>query len=590
MIAVRDTGGTGCTGGTTGTGRIGRSGRTGRTGGTTTGTGRTGRTGGTTTGTGRTGRTGRTTGTGRIGSGGISRRGLRGALAVLSTCGLVLTASCATPRPQQPRAAALAAAAAAAREPGGTDPTAGAPEELRRYYEQRLDWKACQDVPDFQCATVTVPLDYAHPQAGDIHLTAARVRATGNGRAGVGTLQVNPGGPGESAIDYLVAAVGTFSPAMRSAYDLVALDPRGVQYSTPVDCATDTAATPMGFGLRLSGDATEITDSYEAFEELADACEKYAGRLLPHLGTPDAARDMDVVRALTGDKRLHYLGYSYGTYLGATYAELFPSRVGRMVLDGAIDPALDGYRENLESTAGYQLAWESFAADCAARPDCPVGHTVDEAGRVLNTLRDRLDRTPLRHGKDITITGEDLVTAVITALREASWEELRTMLRQVLAGDIGSLQQFADTDENGSGNAADALLAIDCLSSTLGARFSSAQAQAALPAFLAASPQFGESLATFLVLCTHWPVPATQAPHPIAASGAAPILVVGTTRDPATPYPWARSLARQLDSGRLLTYDGDGHTAYHRGSTCIDDAVDHYLTEGGLPPVGTVCD
>ncbi|MFF7210692.1 alpha/beta hydrolase [Streptomyces sp. NPDC008238] len=511
---------------------------------------------------------------------GIPRRRLRGALAVLSTCGLLLTAACATAVPPRPATPGDGRAA---------DPVAGVPPELRHYYEQRLDWRSCQDVPGFQCATVSVPLDYSRPEAGDITLTAARVRATGDAAAHVGSLQINPGGPGESAVDYLVAAAGTFSPAMRSAYDLVAVDPRGVGESTPVDCDTDTPATPMGFGLRVSGDAAGIADSYDAFRDLAEACEKQAGELLPHLGTPDAARDMDVVRALLGDERLHYLGYSYGTYLGATYAELFPSRVGRMVLDGAVDPAIDGYHENLDSTAGYQLAWESFAADCADRPDCPVGHSVAEAGRVLDRLVDKLDAGPLRQGKDIAVTGEDLLTAVITALREASWEELRTMLRQALAGDTTHLQQFTGTDEDDSGNAADALLAVDCLSATLGARFTPAEAEAALPAFLRASPQFGASLAPFLVLCTHWPVAPIQDPRPIAAPGAAPILVVGTIRDPATPYPWAQSLARELDSGRLLTYDGDGHTAYHRGSPCIDDAVDRYLAHGELPDPGTVC-
>lgn len=512
-------------------------------------------------------------------TGGIPRRRLRGPLAVLSSCGLLLAAACATTVPPRP--------APAAGRPA--DRAAGVPPELRRYYEQRLHWKSCQDVPDFQCATVVVPLDYARPEAGDITLTAARVRATGDAAARVGSLQVNPGGPGESAVDYLVAAVGTFSPAMRSAYDLVSVDQRGVQYSTPVDCGADTPATPMGFGLRVSGDAAQIADSYEAFEKVAAACEQRAGKLLPHLGTPDAARDMDVVRALLGDERLHYLGYSYGTYLGVTYAELFPSRVGRMVLDGVVDPALDGYRQNLDTAAGYQLAWESFAADCAARRDCPVGHSVAEAGRVLDGLVDRLDAGPLRQGKDITVTGQDLLTAVISALRDASWEELRTMLRQVLAGDTTQVQQVTGTDGTGGGNAADALVAIDCLSATLGARLSRAEAEAALPAFLRAAPQFGASLATYLVLCTHWPVPPTQAPRPIAARGAAPILVVGTTRDPATPYAWAQSVARQLDSGRLLTYDADGHTAYHRGSLCVDEAVDGYLADGELPATGTVC-
>ncbi|WP_431950563.1 alpha/beta hydrolase [Actinacidiphila sp. bgisy167] len=509
---------------------------------------------------------------------GIPRRRPRGRLAVLSACGLLLTAACATAVPPRPAPEAVRPAR----------PAAGVPPELRRYYQQRLHWQSCQDVPGFRCATVTVPRDYDRPEAGDITLTAARLRATGDAASRVGSLQINPGGPGDSAVDYLVAAAGTFSPAMRSAYDLVAVDPRGVGYSTPLDCGTDTPAVPMGPGLRVSGDAEAIADSSEAFEEISAACEKRAGGLLPHLGTPDAARDMDVVRALLGDERLHYLGYSYGTYLGATYAELFPERVGRMALDGAIDPALDGYRENLDSTAGYQVAWESFAADCAARSDCPVGHSVAEAGRVLDGLVDRLDAGPLRQGKDIAVTGDDLLTAVITALREASWAELRTMLRQALAGDTTELQQFAGTNDD-SGNAVDALLAVNCLSATLGARFSAAEAQAALPAFLRASPQFGNALAPFLVLCTHWPVPPTQKPRPIAAPGAAPILVVGTTRDPATPHAWARSLARQLDSGRLLTYDGDGHTAYHRGSLCIDEAVDGYLAHGELPATGTVC-
>ncbi|WP_409472058.1 alpha/beta hydrolase [Streptomyces sp. HC307] len=513
-------------------------------------------------------------------TGRIPRRRLRGRVAALGAWGLLLTALYAGPP-----------ATAPATRPAGADGNAAeaaVPPELRRYYQQELHWKSCPDSPSFQCTTVKVPLDYAHPNAGEILLKAARKKATGNG-ARIGSLLVNPGGPGASATDFLVGTADSFSPSVRASYDLVAVDPRGVGDSTPVDCKTDIPATTMGFGLDLSADPAKIGTYDEAFKQVAAACARHAGRLLPHVGTLDAARDMDVLRALLGDDRLHYVGLSYGTYLGATYADLFPSRVGRLVLDGAMDPALDGYQRILQIAAGHQTAWESFAADCAARTDCPLGHSVEEIGRGLDTLRRSLDRAPLQQGKDISVTGEDLFLAVTTALRAYLWEELRAALRGVLAGDTTALQQLLDADEDDSGNAIEALYAVNCLSSLSGPRFTPAQAQAALPQFLRASPQFGESMGVLLMMCAHWPVPPTQPAHPLTAPGAAPILVVGTTRDPATPYPWAKALARQLSSGRLLTYDADGHTAYFRGSTCIGTAVDRYLTRGQLPPTGKVC-
>lgn len=500
---------------------------------------------------------------------------------MLAVCGLLLTA---------PYAGSPAAAPAATQKAGadGTATDAAVPSELRRYYQQELHWQPCPDSPPFQCTTVKVPLDYAHPDAGDIDLTAARKKATGNG-ARIGSLLVNPGGPGESGIDFLVGAADGFSPSVRASYDLVAVDPRGVGHSTPVDCKLDMPTTPMGFGLNLSADLAEIGAYDEAFKQVADACAQHAGQLLPHVGTLDAARDMDVLRALLGDDRLHYAGFSYGTYLGATYAELFPSRVGRMVLDGAVDPTLDAYRWLLDTAAGQQVAWESFAADCAARTDCPLGHSVEEAGRRLDALQRSLDRAPLRQGKDISVTRDDLVNAVTTALMTVQWEQLRAAIGGLLAGDTTALQRLLGTAEESSGSVGDANYAVNCLSSTSSPRFTPEQAQAALPQFLRASPQFGEWWARLLMMCTHWPVPPTQPAHPLTAPGAAPILVVGTTRDPATPYPWAEALARQLSSGRLLTYDGDGHTTYGRGSTCIETAVDRYLTRGQLPPAGKVC-
>ncbi|MEU7061128.1 alpha/beta hydrolase [Streptomyces sp. NPDC046197] len=501
-------------------------------------------------------------------------------MAVLAACGLLSAALYPGTAPASPAATRSARHAA----------EAAVPPELRRYYQQNLHWSRCPDTRSFQCATMKVPLDYARPGAGDILLKVTRKKATGNG-ARIGSLLVNPGGPGESAIHYLVdGGADSFSPAVRASYDLVATDPRGVGDSTPVNCKSGTHAIPMKFGLHPAADAAKISTYDAEFEQVAAACARHAGQLLPHVGTLEAARDMDVLRALLGDDRLHYVGFSYGTYLGATYADLFPSRVGRLVLDGAVDPALDGYRQILETAAGYQAAWKSFAADCATLTDCPLGHSVEAISRGLDTLRRSLDRTPLRRGKDISVTGEDLITAITTALTTpALWKQLRAALRGVLAGDTTALQQLLGRGEDAAGNSAYALYAVGCLSSTFAPRLTPAQARAALPQFLRASPQFGESLVASLMLCSHWPIRPAQSAHPVTASGASPILVVGTTRDPRTPYPWAKALARQLSSGRLLTYDADGHTAYHTGSTCIDTAIDRYLTRGQLPPTGTVC-
>ncbi|MEV5545570.1 alpha/beta hydrolase [Streptomyces sp. NPDC052309] len=511
----------------------------------------------------------------------IRRRRLWRRAALLGACGLLLTA---------PYAAWPQAAPAVTRPAGadGTAADAAVPPGLRRYYQQELVWWPCPD-PSFQCSEVTVPLDYAHPDAGDLLLAVARKEATGDG-ARIGSLVVNPGGPGLSAIDALVGGgADLFSPSVRASYDLVAMDPRGVRYSSPVDCKIDALPPPLEAGRRKSAYSAAFDALDAEFEQRADACARNAGQLLPHVGTLDAARDMDVLRALLGDDSLHYVGVSYGTYLGATYADLFPTRVGRMVLDGVVDPTLDGYRNLLETTAGYQLAWESFAADCAARADCPLGHSVTEIDRGLDTLLGSLDDTPLRQGKDIAVTGYDLVNAIRKALRSADWELLRAALRGVRDGDTTALQQLLGASESPLSNAADAFYAIGCLSSPFDSRFTSAEAEAALPQFLRTSPLFGASDATGLGQCTHWPVPATQPARAVTASGAPPILVVGTTRDPDTPYHWAQSLVRQLSSSRLLTYDGDGHGAYQRGSTCVDSAVDHYLTQGRLPATGTVC-
>jgi pimeloyl-ACP methyl ester carboxylesterase len=496
---------------------------------------------------------------------------------------MLLTACTAThPRRTAAHAPAGAAGTAAAAVPPG----------LARHYRQKLDWKPCADKPSFQCTTLSAPLDYAHPETGDIRLAATRLKSTGDGEDRIGSLLFNPGGPGAPAITSLWSYADAFSPAVRAAYDLVAVDPRGVGGSTPVDCGTGTAGSPLGLraprALRAD-DEPDFQAADEAARDTAAACERHAGRLLPHVGTLDTARDMELLRVLLDDEQLHFLGFSYGSYLGASYAGLFPSHVGRMVLDGAVDPTLDGYHSLLDQARGYQIAWDSFASDCAARPGCPVGDSPRGAGHVLDDLVDALNRIPLREGKDVVVTGADLLGAVITGLMAPEWKTLRAALREVQSGRSTAVQQLTGADEDNR-LSGDAFVAISCLSGTLGSRATPARARAGLPEFVRESPQFGAVFANELSSCAHWPVPADQPARPITAPGAAPILVVGTTRDPATPYTEAEALARRLSSGHLLTYDGDGHAAYLRAADdCVDTAVGRYLTSGRLPPAGTVC-
>ncbi|MCX5036344.1 MULTISPECIES: alpha/beta hydrolase [Streptomyces] len=473
------------------------------------------------------------------------------------------------------------------------------PAELSPYYEQKLAWRDC-GVPGFQCATMKAPLDYAEPADGDVRLAVARKKATGPGKR-LGSLLVNPGGPGGSAIGYLQQYAGIGYPAeVRAQYDMVAVDPRGVARSEPVECLngremdayTQTDVTP--------DDAGETDELVDAYKEFAEGCGADAPKLLRHVSTVEAARDMDVLRAVLGDEKLTYVGASYGTFLGATYAGLFPDRTGRLVLDGAMDPSLPARRLNLEQTAGFETAFQSFAKDCVQQPDCPLGDkdtTPDQVGKNLKSFFDDLDAKPLPAGDadGRKLTESLATTGVIAAMYdEGAWQQLRESLTSAIKEKDGagllilSDSYYEREADGGYSNLMFANAAVNCLD--LPAAFSSPdEVRAALPDFEKASPVFGEGLAWSSLNCTYWPVKPTGEPHRIEAAGATPIVVVGTTRDPATPYRWAEALSDQLSSGRLLTYEGDGHTAYGRGSSCIDAAINTYLLTGTAPKDGTRC-
>ncbi|MFJ3696598.1 alpha/beta hydrolase [Streptomyces sp. NPDC090052] len=518
------------------------------------------------------------------------RRLLSAPATVLAMAGL-LVSGCSSGG-SAPTASQAGASASGAGPAGAT--TSAPSVDLTKYYDQKLTWRSC-GAPGFQCSTMKVPLDYTKSSDGDIKLAVSRKKATGPGKR-IGSLLVNPGGPGGSAIDYLQGYAGIGYPAsVRARYDMVAMDPRGVARSQPVECLTGKqmdSYTEVDQTPDNSGETKKLTTSLKDF---AQGCEKHSAKILPHVSTVDAARDMDILRGILGDKKLNYVGASYGTFLGATYAGLFPKRVGRLVLDGAMDPSLTSLQMNRDQTAGFETAFKSFAADCIKHKDCPLGTTsVADASHRLEAFFQRLDAKPVPTGQSRKL-GESLATTgVISAMYDqTSWPQLRTALTHAMAGDGAGLLALSDSyyERDSKGKYANLMFAnaaVNCLDLPP-AFHDPAAVTKALPSFEKASPVFGRGFAWAALNCSYWPLHATGTAHRITAKGAAPIVVVGTIRDPATPYKWAKALAAQLDSGTLLTYDGDGHTAYGRGSTCIDTAINKYLLDGTPPKNGKKC-
>ncbi|MER5963792.1 alpha/beta hydrolase [Streptomyces sp. NPDC002057] len=515
-----------------------------------------------------------------------SRRLLRTSATALAAAGLILSGCSGGSDAAASRTTSAPPAAAGAASPS--------PEALKGFYAQKLRWRDC-GVPSFQCATLRAPLDYAKPDAGEIELAVSRVRATGPGKR-LGSLLVNPGGPGGSAVGYLQGYAGVGYPApVRARYDMVAVDPRGVARSEPVECLTGPQMDTYTQVDQTPDTTAEVNALSAAFKEFAAGCAKRSGKILPHVSTVETARDMDILRAVLGDEKLSYVGASYGTFLGATYAELFPGRVGRLVLDGAMDPSLSAIDLNRDQTAGFETSFRAFAADCVRTPDCPLGTgSVAAAGEALRRFFREVDAEPVPTGESREL-GESLATTgVIAAMYdEGAWPQLREALAQAIGGEGAGLLALADSyyEREADGTYANLMFAnaaVNCLDLPP-AYPGPALVERAVPSFEQASPVFGKGLAWAALNCTSWPTPPTGRPHRIIAEGAAPILVVGTTRDPATPYKWARSLAGQLSSGTLLTYEGDGHTAYGRGSDCVDTAINTYLLEGTPPAEGKRC-
>ena len=466
-------------------------------------------------------------------------------------------------------------------------------EELASFYGQRLDWSDCEGA---DCATLTVPVDYDAPEGDTIEIALVKVRAKRWSKR-IGSLVVNPGGPGGSGVDYARAADLIVGKGVRSAYDVVGFDPRGVQRSAPIDCLTDTELDAFLGSDPTPDDAAEQLTFAQNAREFAQSCGRTAGPLLGHVSTVDAARDLDVLRAALGEEKLTFLGKSYGTYLGATYAGLFPQQVGRMVLDGAVAPDLTSEEINLGQAKGFELATRRWAAYCVEEGDCPLGTSVDRVMEGLRTFLGSVDRTPLSRTGDNSVPGltEGWASLGIAAAMydQGAWQTLVDAMRDAVGGDGTALMQlanqYADRNPGGrySGNLMEVIYAVNCLdkpdSDDVGERRRLAEESTKQ------APTWGPFLVWSSLPCGSWPVRATGTPKAISAEGADPIVVVGTTRDPATPYEWSVRLRDQLADASLITFDGDGHTAYTRSNACVDRAVDAYYLEGTVPKDGLRC-
>lgn len=470
-------------------------------------------------------------------------------------------------------------------------PTAeGTPAELESFYTQSLDWTDCGRA---KCTKVEVPIDYDQPDGDTLELSV-RLYPAANGRS-ERSLFVNPGGPGGSAVDFASSMSGSLGKSVTDVYDVVGVDPRGVGESTPLTCLDDDAFTEFVDTDPDPETPAEISDLREANAAMGEACEANSGELASHVSTHEVAEDMDVVRALLGRDQLDWFGASYGTQIGATYADLFPERVGRMILDGAVDPAATPFESAMGQVTGFQRAFDAYAADCIANDDCPLGGSVKEARATVAGLFDQLDRQPLPAGEGREVTeGQAFYGVALPLYSQQTWYVLTDALTQALEQNNGStLAALSDAyferqpDGSYNGNQGQVIYAVNCLDA--GTDPTLQEVEAELPRFESVSPVFGRALGWGVLGCTDWPLKSDTPQEPVTAAGAAPIVVVGTTRDPATPYENSVKLAQELESGVLLSRDGDGHTAYNQGNTCIDETLDAYLVDGTVPDDGTKC-
>jgi pimeloyl-ACP methyl ester carboxylesterase len=445
------------------------------------------------------------------------------------------------------------------------------------FVPEPVEWESCQFG---ECATIEVPLDYDNPDGERIELAAARAPATGDR---IGALFVNPGGPGASATDFAATLAFLLPGEISERFDIVGVDPRGVGGSTPIDCGVDaTELYSVDASIEDEADRAALLD---VSAEYVDDCGARFGNLLPFVGTREAARDLDTVRAAMGDEQLSFLGLSYGTAIGQVYADLFPERIRSMILDGVVELGPTGLELAADQAAGFETALARYVEFCDAAEGCETaGNALGAVEQVL-ALSEQPGGIPAPSAGRPAGPGEANLGISLALYSQSLWTSLDTALAEALGGDGSGLVDLAD-QYIGIGDF-EIYFAVNCLDFA----WPTGDPQAFLDAAKATatqSPHFGEALVNDYIRCVDWPVPAEPL-TPVTAPGAPPILVVSTTGDPATPYEAGVRVAERLESGVLVSNEGDGHTVVADGKDCIDDIVVAYLIDGAVPTDGTTC-
>lgn len=462
---------------------------------------------------------------------------------------------------------------------------------LSQYQTQELKWRDCYG--NYQCSSLLVPIDYADLSGGAFSLALLRYQALDQDRR-IGSLVVNPGGPGSSGVDYAYSAKYIVSPEILERFDIVGFDPRGVGESAAIKCLND-AETDASFAADPKPDDEAefvlfISDARDYFAKCSENTEH-----LTNYSTLNSARDLEILRSALGDEQLNFLGKSYGTYLGTLYAELFPESVGRFVLDGAVDPNSNNREAVLGQAIGFESALNAFISNCLNSSSCALTGDLQSARNQVIDLLTNTAITPLESKSGREVTEGLVLLGIASALydSESGWPVLRDAFKEATLGSGTSFltlaDQYAGRQENGKylSNENDALQVISCLDQNELETVSTFKKGVA--EFAKRAPIFGPYLAYAGLACRYFPNLSSVEQIEIKSLKTKPILIVGTTRDPATPYKWAQSLAKIFEGSILITLDGDGHAGHGRGSTCVDSAVDRYLLTGAMPKSELFC-
>ncbi|WP_430868309.1 alpha/beta hydrolase [Demequina aurantiaca] len=505
---------------------------------------------------------------------------------------LVATA-CIPERDQVPSSAAPTVTAGGSGIAPGTSGSPVNPGESR-VYSQELDWTSCDEL---ECATVQVPVDWANPDGPTFGVAINRQVALDPDER-LGSVLINPGGPGGEGLSFAEYFAVNAGDKLLDAYDVIGFDPRGVGQSAGVNCGDGATLDAYYLPDVVINTQADIDSLRQTFVDFTENCRELTGAVWENVDTVSAARDMDVIRSVLGDEQLNFIGFSYGTELGATYAELYPANVGRMTLDGAVDFLLEDTEISVDQAQGFELALGNFIEWCHQQSECLLDSGTEAAKQQIHDMTITALDQGYPSGESLDVNGTLMFYGIaVTLYDEGSWPYLMQGLNEVISSNTASIifqlaNFYLDRDPSTgvySSNSTEAFTAIGCMDTPLEAPYTIEQYNEYAAAVEAAAPTLGWAYAAGIG-CDGWQWEANEHVTNLdATAGTGPMLVVGTLNDPATPIKWARSLTERLGNASLLEWDGEGHTAYGRSNQCVIDAVDGYMVDGVVPSSGMQC-